>query len=124
MIVLEERMHALDLLRRQALQDEQLIVAAIELRARLARRVDLHRLRARQRLAVLDVVDAEALAQIAKDERTVLLHLEVRRHVLLVEQMVVDLDLRVGAKVVGQQHHRNVDVAQLVDLRGRGRKWQ
>lgn len=77
MVVLEERVHALDLLGRQALQDEQLIVAAVELGAGLARRVDLHRLRARQRLAVLHVVDAEALAQIAEDERTVLLHLEV-----------------------------------------------
>lgn len=30
--------------------------------------------------------------------------------------MIVDLDLGVGPEVVGQQHHRNIDVAQLVDL--------
>lgn len=77
-------MHPFDLLRGQALDDEQLIVAAIELGARLARRIDLDGLGAGERFAVLDIVDAEAFAQITKDERTVLFDLEVGRHIFSV----------------------------------------
>lgn len=35
---------------------------------------------------------------------------------LLVEEMIIDLDLGVCSKVVGQQHHRNIHVTQLVNL--------
>lgn len=36
---------------------------------------------------------------------------------LLVEEVVVDFDLAVGLKVVGQKHDRNRDLVQVVDLR-------
>lgn len=80
-VVLEERVHSLDLLRGQALQDVQFVIALVELGAALSRRVNAHGLGPRQRLPVVHVVDVEALPQVAEDQRAVLLHLEVRRHV-------------------------------------------
>lgn len=40
---------------------------------------------------------------------------------LLVEEVVVDFDLAVGLEVVGQQHDRNRDLVQVVDLRRKRR---
>lgn len=39
---------------------------------------------------------------------------------LLVEEVVVDFDLAVGLEVVRQQHDRNRDLVQVVDLRKKG----
>lgn len=36
---------------------------------------------------------------------------------LLVEKVVVDFDLAVGLKVIRQQHNRNRNLVQIVDLR-------
>lgn len=40
---------------------------------------------------------------------------------LLVEEVVVDFDLAVGLEVVRQQHDRNRDLIQVVDLRRKRR---
>lgn len=81
MVVLEECMHSLDFLRCETFDDEQLIVAAIELGARLARRIDLNRLRSGQWFTVLNVVDAEAFAEIAEYERAIFLDFEMWWHI-------------------------------------------
>lgn len=81
MVVLEERVHLLDLLARQWLDDEHSVVAHVELRARFASGVGHDWLRAGERLTVLDVIDAEALAKIFEHKWTVFLKFEVRWHV-------------------------------------------
>ncbi len=82
MILLQERVHPLHLLGGQALQDEQFVVALVEFGAAFARGVDLGGLRAGERLAVVDVVNVEAFAQILEHHRAVLFEFEVRWHVL------------------------------------------
>lgn len=82
MVVFEKRVHPLDFLRGKSLDDEQFVVALVELGPALAGRVVGQRLRTRQRLLVVEIVDAEALADVAEHHRAVLLHFKVRWHVL------------------------------------------
>ena len=67
-----------------------------------------------QRVEEIFVLDAEPLAQVAKDQRAVHLHLEVAGQVLLVESIVVHLHLGEGAKVIGHEHDGGVDMLQLL----------
>jgi hypothetical protein len=112
MIVLEERVHLLNFLARQRFDDEHSVIAQVEFGARFAARICHNWLRTRQRLAILNIVDGEAFAEVFEDEWTVLFELEVRRHIfpkkkkfisqfyntgiklfaLLVEQMIIDFD--------------------------------
>lgn len=109
-------MHAFDLFRCEALQDKQFVVALVELCATFAGRVDLQWLGPGQGFPVINVVNVEAFAQITEHQRAVFFYFEVGGHVLLVEQVIVHLDLGEGPKVVRQEHHRYVDMTQLVYL--------
>ena len=65
-VLLEQRVHLLDLLRLEGLDDVELVVRVVEARPALARRP--HRLGALgERAHERRVLDAEALAEVAKD---------------------------------------------------------
>ena len=74
-VVLEQRVHLLHLLRGERLGHEQPVVAQVELGAALARGVRGLGALEGEGAEVLPVVDAEALAEVAENQRAILLHL-------------------------------------------------
>lgn len=81
MVVFKKRVHPLNFLRSKGLDDKQFVIALVELGAALSGRVIGKRLRTRQRLLVVEVVDAKALADVTEHHRAVFLYFKVRRHV-------------------------------------------
>lgn len=67
---------------------------------------------------IFSVKDSEMKVRKRRRRRLCFLNDQV---LLLVEKVVVDFDLAVGLEVVGQQHDRNRDLVQVVDLRRKRR---
>ena len=84
MVVLEQGVHLLHLLRGQRLGHEDAVVAQVELGAGLARGVGRLGALEGERLEVVAVVDAETLAEVAEHQRAVFFHLRGSLWVCLV----------------------------------------
>ena len=111
MVMLEELMHLLHLLRSEGLYHVHPVTAEIVV-GPAPQRVDGAR-GLGQGVEEVRVVDSKPLPEVSEDQRTILFDFEVAGEVLLVVSVVLYCNFRKGSEVVRHQHDGDVDVLEL-----------
>jgi len=119
MILFKQRVHLLYVFSRHGFDHKQTVAGIVNFCPAPTEGIRDDGLRPRERLPVVDIVDGESFAEIAKDQRAVLFHFEMTGHVLFVEQVIIYLHFRVSFKIVRHEHDRNINMHQFFNLRDR-----